>query len=141
MLGQDRVDERVIGVEEVEHRADPGCTRSTKKRMGSSYIAWRSSLVKLGEPLAVDAVVLLEAAELQPVAGELRGQAADAVVAEHAPRLRDEHLRLVQVARGGVGQQLVVGHARPEEVAQPAGQGVVRQRLRPPRPAAAGSTR
>ena len=86
--------------------------------------------MKLGEPLAIDAVVLLEAAELQPVAGEFRGQAADAVVAEHAPRLRDQHLRLVQVARGGVGQQLVVGHARPEEVAQPAGQGIVRQRPR-----------
>ena len=101
-----------------------------KKRIGSSYIAWRSSLVKLGEPLAIDAVVFLEAAEVQPVAGELRGQAPDAVVAEHAPRLRDQHLRLVQVAGGGVCEQLVVGHARPEEVAQPAGQGVVRQRLR-----------
>ena len=65
------------------------------------------------EPPAVDAVVLLEAPEVEPVAGELRDLAADAVVAEHAPGLGREHLGLVQVAGGGVGQQLLVGQARP----------------------------
>ena len=64
-------------------------------------------VVEAREPLAIDAVVLLEAAEVEPVAAELRGQAADAVVAQHAPGLRDEHLRLVQVAGGGMGQQLL----------------------------------
>ena len=85
--------------------------------------------MKRREPLAVDAVVLLEPAEVEPVAAELGGQAADAVVAQHPPGLGDEHLGAVQVAGGGPGEQLVVGHARPEEVAQAAGQGVVRQRL------------
>ena len=103
-------------------------TRSTKKRIGSSNIARRSSSLKRREPLAIDAVVLLEPAEVEPVAAELGGQAADAVVAQHPPGLGDEHLGPVQVAGGGAGQQLLVGHARPEEVAQAAGQGVVRQR-------------
>ena len=34
----------------------------------------------------------------------------------------------MQVARGGVREQFLIGHARPEEVAQAAGQIVVRQR-------------
>ena len=64
-------------VEEIEHRAVVAATTSTKKRTGSSNIACRSSLVKRREPLAIDAVVLLEAAEVEPVAAELGRQAAD----------------------------------------------------------------
>ena len=80
------------------------------------------------EPAAVDAVVLLEPAEVEPVAAELGGQAAGPVVAEHPAGLGGEDLGALQLARGGQGQQLLVGHARPEEVAQPAGQAVARER-------------
>ena len=112
-----------------------------KKRIGSSNIASPQLVVERREPLAVDAVVLLEAAEVEPVAGELGRQAADAVVLQHPPGLGGEHLGLVQVAGRGVGQQLVVRHARPEEVAQPAGQGVVRQRPHAAVAAAVGAGR
>ena len=52
-------------------------TRSMKKRIGSSNIARRRSSLKVGEPRAIDAVVLLEPAEVEPVAAKLGRQAAD----------------------------------------------------------------
>jgi hypothetical protein len=62
-----------------------------------------------GEALAVDGVVLLEAAEVEPVAAELDGQAAGTVVLQHAPGLGGEHLGPVQVAGRGVREQLASG--------------------------------
>ena len=102
---------------------------SSTKRIGSSNIASRSSFVKLGEPLAVDGVVFFEAADVEPVAGEFRRQAPSAAVLQHPPGLGGEHVRLVQIAGGGVLHQLLVRHARPEEVAQAAGECVVGERL------------
>ncbi len=81
-----------------------------------------------GEALAIDTVVLLEAAEVEPVAGELGRQAAHPGIAQHAPRLGLQHLRSVQVSRCRVRQQFVVGHARPQEIAQPTGQLIIGQR-------------
>ena len=93
VLGQDRVDERVVAVEEIEHRTDPAGRRPATKRIGSSNIAWRSSFVNARESLAIDAVVFFEAAEVEPVAAELGRQAAgrgrraaSAAPARRAPR-------------------------------------------------------
>ena len=64
---------------------------------------------------AIDGVRLLEATKLQPVAGELLGQAADARVAEHAPRLGGQHFGLVQVARDAMQKRFAV-HDKSGEV-------------------------
>ena len=127
MAGERRVDERVPAVDELGHRP---VVADEVHEEPDRLLEHRPPqlVVERREPAPVDAVVLLEPAEVEPVAAELRGQTAHAVVAEHPPGLRREYRRLVQVARRGVGEQLVVGHAGPEEVAQSAGQVVIRQR-------------
>ncbi len=126
MPGEGGVDECVLAVDELGHR--PVALDQIHEEPDRLLEHRPPQLVvERREPAAVDAVVLLEPAEVEPVAAELGGQAAHAVVAEHSPGLGRQHVGLVQVARLGVREQLLVGHARPEEVAQPAGQVVVRQ--------------
>ena len=128
MPGEDRVDERMVCVEQLEHRAVlANQVDEEPDRLLEHGLAER--VVEALEPLAVDAVVLFEAPEVEPVAQELGGQCAGAAVAQHASGLGDEDFGVTQIAGGGLGHQLGVGHARPEEVAQAARQGVVRQRL------------
>ena len=143
VLRQRRVDERVRRRRGSRAPSGRCWTTSTKKRIGSSNIACAQLVVEAREPLAVDAVVLLEAAEVEPVAAELGGQAADAVVAAASagPAAASTSGRCRSPAAAWASSSRV-GHARPEEVAQPAGQRVVRQRPRRPRPARPGrSTR
>ncbi len=66
-------------------------------------------VVEGGEALAVDRVVGFEVAEIQPVAGELGGQSRHPGVFQHAARLRQQHIRPVQIAGGGVPQQFSSG--------------------------------
>ena len=80
------------------------------------------------EPLAVDGVVFLEPANVEPVAGKLGRQAPGAPILQHSPGLRGEHLGLVQIAGRGMLHQLFVRHARPEEVAQAARERIVGER-------------
>ncbi len=87
-------------------------------------MASRRSLLNCGKALAVDGVVGFKKAEGEPVAGEFRGQAAHPGVFHHAPGLGQQDCRLLQVVRGCVPQQLLIGHAGPEEIAQAAGQRV-----------------
>ena len=77
-----------------------------------------------GEALAVDAVVVFEAPEFEPVAAELGGEAFGAVVFQHAASLREQDDGILQIAGCGVLQQFLVRHAAPEEVAETAGEGV-----------------
>ena len=109
--GQNRVDERVIGVEQFEHRT--AAPSQVGEEAEGLLVHRLAKLVgKASEALAIDAVVFLEAAKRQPVAGKFRGQAPYArSVTEHAPRLRDQDLLLVQVAGGGMRQELRIGHA------------------------------
>ena len=82
VLGQNGIGERVAAVQHVEHRAvvahDVGDEpyRLFEHR-GAQLVA------ELGEALAIDRVVLVEAPEVEPVAAELRGQAARALVLQH----------------------------------------------------------
>ena len=80
------------------------------------------------EPLAIHGVVFLEAANVEPVAGELGREVPDAAVLQHPPGLRAEHVGFAQIPGRRVLHQLLVRHARPEEVAQAAGDFIVRQR-------------
>ena len=97
-------------------------------RIGSSNIACAQLVAELREALAIDRVVLVEAPEVEPVAAELRGQPARALVFQHAAHLREQHRFVAQIAGGGARRQLGVRHARPQEVAQPARERVIGQR-------------
>src|SRR5207253_2682555 len=85
-------------------------------------------IAKRRKTAAIDAVVLLEAAEIEPVAAELHGQTSNAIVRQHSPGLCGENLRLMQVAGRGAHQKFGIRHARPEEVTQSAGQFVIAER-------------
>ena len=105
---------------------------SSMNRTGSSNIASPQVVVEARETFAIDGVVFLKTAEVEPVAGELRRQAARTFVFQHPAGLRDQDIRLLQIAARGQPQKFLVRHARPEEIAQPAGQSVAGQRLRAP---------
>ena len=126
MAGEGRVHERVLPFEEFEHRA---VVADDVEDEADRLLEHRAAefVVEGLEAAAIDAVVLLEPAEVEPVAAELGRKAADAVVAEHPPGLGDEDLGALEFACRGAAQQLVVGHARPEEIAQAAGQVVIAQ--------------
>jgi hypothetical protein len=85
-------------------------------------------VVKLGKRSRSTEVDRFEAAEIEPVAAEFGGQPAHAVVFQHAARLRQQHVGPLQIARRGVRQQFLVGHAGPQEITQPAGQFVPAER-------------
>ena len=93
VAGQDGIDERVVGEKKVEyrtilgHHVDGEADRLLEHRLPKL-------IGELGETLAIDSVVLFEAAKAQPVARELVGQAPHAFVAKHAPGLRNEHFGL-----------------------------------------------
>ena len=128
MLRQRLVQECVVRVDQFEHRAVAG------EQVGEEPDGLLVQVgADLGEgrevPLAL-LVVGVEVADLQPLAGELGGQAAGPLVADHPPRLRGQHVGVVEPARGGQPRQLVVGHRGPEEIAEPAGELPVRDRLR-----------
>ncbi len=125
--GKNRVDERVVAVQEIEDRAVPlNDVQHKANRLLEHRVAQVAG--EAWEPLAVHGVVFLEPANVEPVAGKLCRQMPDVAVLHHPPCLRGEHVGLVQIAGCRVFHQLLVWHARPEEVAQATGQFIVRQR-------------
>jgi hypothetical protein len=110
VLREDRIDEGVLRPDEVEHRA---VVRDDVEEEADRLLEHRPAqrAVEAREALAVDGVVLLEAAEIEPVAAELERQSAHAIVLEQAARLGDEHRGNVELAGGGMGEELGVGHA------------------------------
>ena len=56
---------------------------------------------ELGEALGVDAAILIEAVEPEPLAEELRGEAPRLRVGQHALHLRAQDLVVAQLAGGG----------------------------------------
>ena len=96
VLGQRLVEERVVGVEDVEHRA------VALEEVGEEpdrFLVHRAAEADEGRevPLAL-LVERVEVVDVQPLAGELGRQAADLVVLEHPPRLGREHLGVAQSA-------------------------------------------
>ena len=129
VLGQDRVDERVIGVEEIKHRA---ISLNDIDEKANRFLIHRLSkfVCKAGKPAAIDAVVLFETAKIEPIAAEFDREGPHAIVAQHSSRLSEKDFRSAKVARGGMAQEFLVGHGRPKEVAQTARQSVIGQRTR-----------
>src|ERR1035441_7439474 len=66
--------------------------------------------------------------EIEPVATEFGRQPARALVFHHPAGLRDQDVRPLQIARRRVRQQLLVGHAGPKEITEPAGESVPGER-------------
>jgi hypothetical protein len=122
--GQSGVDERVVAVEEIEDGSVPlDDVQHEANRLLKHGFAQLTR--EAWEPLAVDGVVFLETSNVEPVAGEFSGQMPGAPVLQHPPGLRAEHVRFTQIAGRGAFHQLVVRHARPQEVAQAAGECIV----------------
>ena len=122
--GENRVDERVVAVQEIEDGSVPlnDVEHEADRLLEHGF----AQLGREGwEPLAVHGVVFLEPADVEPVAGKLGRQAADAGVPHHPTCLGGEHVGFVQIAGRRMFHQLLVRHARPEEVAQTAGECIV----------------
>ena len=110
-----------------------------RKRTGSSNIAFRRSVLKLGNRSRSTVLMLVKLAETEPIAAKLDRQIACPVVFQHAARFGGNDFRLLQIPVRRPGQQFVIRHARPKEIAQPACEFIVRQGLDVLRPVASGS--
>lgn len=111
----------VLGVEEVEDGA-VAADDVFDEADGLFEHGLAEVVVEGGEAAAVDGVVGFEAAEVEPVAGELGGEAAGAGVGEHAAGFGGEGGGIGAEVAGGASEELAVGHAGPEEVAEAAGE-------------------
>ena len=111
----------------------------SKKETASSYSTDRSRSVNSGNRPAIDALEPVEAVEPEPLAEELGREPARLRVAQHPAGLALQFRGLPQPTPGGRRAELLVGHRRPEEEAEPAGELPVRTaaRSRADRPAAA----
>src|SRR6185312_3732111 len=79
------------------------------------------------EAVAIDAIVVFELAELEPVAAEFRGEIANLIVLHHAAYLREKYDGILEIAFGRVRDEFVIRHAAPEEIAQAARQFIIAQ--------------
>ena len=98
------------------------------KRTGSSNIASRSSLVKLGNRSRSTVPSSLNRRMSSQLPPNSTRERPGARILQHPPRLRRDHSRLVEIAGRRVRQQFLVRQARPQEITEAAGQRVVRQR-------------
>ncbi len=126
MPRQHRVDEGVGSVHQFHYRA------VTLHQIGHEANRFlEHGLAQLvgerGKALAIDSLVRFEPAEIQPVPPELGGQPADARIAQQAPGLGQQHLPVVKIAGGRVPRKLAIRKTRPQKVAQPARELVMRE--------------
>ena len=90
MLGQHRVHEGVVAVQQIQNRAvvvdqiGEEADRLLEHRLAQLIVEARESL-------AVHGIEVFEMAEVQPVAAEFRGEAARTIVFQHAAGLREQH--------------------------------------------------
>ena len=103
MLRQNGIGERVVAVQHVEHRAVvANDVADEPDRLLEHRVA--QLVAELGKALAIDRVVLVEAAEVEPVASELGGQPARALVLQHPADLGEQHRFVTQLAGGRAGR-------------------------------------
>jgi len=76
------------------------------------------------ETFSIHRVVCFETPEIEPITGELGGHPDRPLVFQHASNLRRQNILRLQIAGRCVGQQLPIGHARPQEVTEPARQSI-----------------
>ncbi len=117
MIGEALVQIREVGPEErrdrrvaLDHVAD--------EEEGLLFHRGPELRVELREHLGVGRRVL-EAAQVQPLAGEVLVEGVGLRVGQHPVDLHPNLLLVLEEALIGQGEELVVRHARPEEVAQP----------------------
>ena len=123
MPGEPLVDERVIGVEELQHAAVLVLDRLAEE-LGLLEHRRPQRLVEIREQNRVGREIL-ELARLQPLSGEVLGQGAGPGVTEHPPGLGSQRIDAPELSGGGQSKELVIGHAAPEEVREPRGQGEI----------------
>ena len=101
VFGQDGIDEGVVAVEKVE---DGTVVLDGVFDVADGFLehGFAEIVVELRETRAIDGVVGFKETEGEPVAGELRGQAADAGVFHHAAGLGEEDCGFLQVVGCGV---------------------------------------
>ncbi len=112
VLCQRTINERVVSIEKIQDRA---IIRNQVLHEPDRLLkhCFAQIVVERGKALAIHRVVGLELAKTEPVAGELSGHAPHAGVFQHAPGLRQQDVRPLQVTNGCVPQQLIIGHAGP----------------------------
>ena len=120
----------MIGAQQIQHRAV--VAKHVLKKPNRLLVHRAAQFRERRIKLLVLVVVLVEAANVQPLAGELLCQAPRARVAQQAPRLREQRFVAGQLAVVGCAAQFRIRQRRPQEVTQPRGQlGVChRHRLR-----------
>src|SRR5437763_1609119 len=120
MARQPLVQKREIGVEEIENAAvflDDGF----KEQFGLLEHGGAKSFVKAREKLRIRRSVF-QAAQFQPLPGKIRDQGVRFAILEHAPHLCIQNRLFMQLALPGLLEKLVIGHAAPQEVGEPASQ-------------------
>ena len=120
MPGEPLVDEREVGVDQVEH-APVFPHHGLEEPLGLLDHRRPEVVVEGREPLAV-AVDRPDVANLKPLVGEVLDEGLRLRVGEHPPDLPFEVVAGPQLPLAGEREQLVVGHAAPEEVREPRGQ-------------------
>ena len=130
VLGERPVEERVVGKDDL---VDGPVLPDDVLEEGDGLLVQRrpEPVGELGEPAGIDALEPVEAVEPQPLAEELRREPARLRVAQHPAGLALQLRGLPQPAPGGRRAELLVGHRRPEEEAEPAGELPVGQRHDP----------
>ena len=99
MLREHGIDERVGAIQHVENRpVVSDHIADEPDRLLEHRLA--QLVAELRKALAIDGVVLLEAPEVEPVAGELGGESARPLVFHHPADLGGEDGVLVQIAGG-----------------------------------------
>ena len=106
-LRQSFVDERVIGVQKTEQRSV--ALKQIRQKQDRLLVHVRAQLLELGEELHALRFRCGKVVNMQPLAGELRPQAAHASVFEHTSRLLLQHVRMPECPIGSLRTQFLVG--------------------------------
>src|SRR5205807_1648334 len=118
MLREVGVQERVVGVEDVDHRAV--VLEEVSEETNGFLIHRRAQGCEGGEVALAFFAQLIEVVDVQPSAGELSREASHARIAEHAARLRGEHTGIVELAACGERPQFRIGSRGPKEITEAA---------------------
>ena len=105
MPGKRFVQESVIRVEDLQHRMVV-LEQVLEKQHRFLEDRLTEFVVEHRKQLLVLLVEFVEVADVQPLCAELDGQRPGALVLQHPRRLRRQHLRITQSARGGGLAQL-----------------------------------
>ena len=116
MLGQALVQEGVVGIQEIQRTAvltDYAFEEHLRFRQHRGAKALIE--IRIGGAVGL---LRFQAAQMQPLAGEVGGQRLGLGIGQHARNLLLQNGRLAELALFGRHQQLFVGNAAPQEQRQ-----------------------